>query len=62
MPCHPVLVPPKLGRTSMQPFIDALDFFAVATLTWYFADRLERANYGLSRWWSTWLPAAILSN
>ena len=38
-----------IGRASMQPFIDALDFFAVATITWYFADRLERANHGLSR-------------
>ncbi|MFN8468465.1 MAG: HAMP domain-containing sensor histidine kinase [Caldilineaceae bacterium] len=39
----------QIGRASMQPFVDALDFFAVATITWYFADRLERANFGLSR-------------
>lgn len=44
-----LLLSAQIGRISMQPFIDALDFFAVATITWYFADRLERANHGLSR-------------
>ena len=39
----------QLDRVSVQPFIFALDFFAVATIIWYFADRLERANYELTR-------------
>ena len=44
-----LLLAVQLDRASVQPFVYTLDFFAVATITWYFADRLERANYELTR-------------